>query len=212
MRASRSSSSSGKQRRRYVLLRLILILFVVLFIVYVFPSPWAFHMGGKFSPLGEWDGYGRVRASNGGGYLLFTHLRGGIVNNHGQPSCHLFGCEALTGSAEVCAGGGQRYTFALTGTVHGWYTTNGSRTNIDLTGGKPTPLPRGWVVAFHGVWHGAVLPIADTDHSFSEVFTPTGAIRTTTSTANAGTTHATLRNGSAASFDHACRVLAGQAH
>ena len=206
MRASRSSSSSGKQRRRYVLLRLILILFVVLFIVYVFPSPWAFHMGGKFSPLGEWDGYGRVRASNGGGYLLFTHLRSGIVNNHGQPSCHLFGCEALTGSAEVCAGGGQRYTFALTGTVHGWYTTNGSRTTIGLTGGTPASLPRGTVVAFHGVWKGPALPLAS--NSFTEVFTPAGDIRKTTSAANTGTALVVLRNGSQTSFDQACNALA----
>ena len=93
--------------------------------------------------------------------------------------------------------------------MHGWYTTNGSRTNIDLTGGKPKQLPPGWVVAFHGVWHGAVLPIADTDNSFSEVFTPAGAIRTTTSHADAGTARGTLRSGSMASFDQACRALAG---
>ena len=103
MWTSRSSSSPGNQGRRHIWLRLILILFVVLFIGYVFPSPWAFHMGGKFSPLGEWDGYGPVRASNGGSYLLFTHLRGGIVNNHGHASCSLTGCTALTGSAELCA-------------------------------------------------------------------------------------------------------------
>ena len=206
MRASRSSSSSGKQRRRYVLLRLILILFVVLFIVYVFPSPWAFHMGGKFSPSGEWDGYGRVRASNGGSYLLFTHLRGGIVNNHGQPSCHLLGCEALTGSAELCGAGGQRYTFVLTGAVHGWYTTNGSRTTIGLTGGTPASLPRGTVAAFHGVWKGPALPLAS--NSFTEVFTPAGDIRKTTSAANTGTALVVLRNGSQTSFDQACNALA----
>ena len=27
--------------------------------------------------------------------------------------------------------------------------------------------PEGWVVAFKGTWHGAVLPIADTDNSFT---------------------------------------------
>jgi len=93
--------------------------------------------------------------------------------------------------------------------VHGWYTTNGSRTNIDLTGGTPKRLPKGSVVAFQGVWHGAVLPIADTGNSFTEVFTPAGAIRTTTSTADAGATRGTLRAGSAASFNQACRALAG---
>jgi len=211
MRASRSSSSSGRPRR-YILLRIILIAFVVLWAVYVLPSPWAYHMGGKFSPLGEWDGYGQVHAANGGKYLLFTHLRGGIVINRGHSSCSLTGCERLTGSAELCTTGGQHYTFALTGAVHGWYTTNGSQTSIDLTGGTPVPLPHGWVIAFHGVWRGAALPIADTGKSFSEVFTPAGTIRTTNSTAHAGAARGTLRYGSAASFAHACRVLAGQAH
>jgi hypothetical protein len=67
------------------------------------------------------------------------------------------------------------------------------------------------VVAFHGVWHGAVLPIADTDNTFSEVFTPSGAIRAASSTADTGTARGTLRYGSVASFDRACRTLAGQA-
>jgi hypothetical protein len=204
MRASRSSSSSGRPRR-YILLRLILILFVALWAVYVLPSPWAFHMGGKFSPLGEWDGYGPVRASNGGRYLLFTHLRGGFLSNHGHSGCRLTGCETLTGSAELCARGGQRYTFTLTGAVHGWYTTNGSRTTIGLTGGTPTALPKGSVVAFHGTWKGSELPLAS--NSFTGVFTPAGAIRKTASAANAGTALAVLRNGSQTSFDQACNAL-----
>lgn len=208
MWASRSSSSPGNHGRRHIWLRLILILFVVAFIGYVFPSPWAFHMGGRFSPLGEWDGYGPVRASNGGSYLLFTHLRGGIVSNHGHGSCSLTGCDSLTGSAELCARGGQRYTFTLTGAVHGWYTTNGSRTTISLTGGTPTALPRGRVVAFHGVWKGPVLPLASTGGSFTGVFTPAGGIRSTASAASPGTALAVLRSGSQASFDQACNNLA----
>ena len=212
MLASRKAASKDGPRRRRIWLRLLLILIVVLLGLYVLPTPWAFHMGGRFSPLGEWDGYGPDQAGNGGHYLLYTHLRGGILNNHGQPGCSLTGCDTLTGSAQLCTQGGQHYTFDLTGAVHGWYTTNGSRTNIDLTGGTPRPLPHGWVIAFHGTWRGAALPIADTDNSFSEVFTPAGAIRTANSTANAGTAHGTLRYGSAASFARACRVLAGQAH
>ena len=211
MRASRKPASKDGSGRRYVLLRLLLILIVVLLALYVLPSPWAFHMGSRFSAAGEWDGYGPVQAGNGGRYLLYTHLRGGILHNHGQAGCSLTGCDTLTGTAQLCTQGGQHYTFPLTGAVHGWYTTDGSPTNINLTGGTPKPLPHGWVIAFHGVWHGAVLPIADTDNSFSEVFTPDGAIRTATSSAGARTTHGTLRYGSVTSFDRACRALAGQA-
>jgi hypothetical protein len=208
MWASRSSSSPPRPRRRHIWLRLLLIVVVVLFALYVLPSPWAFHMGGKFSPLGEWDGYGPVRATNGGSYLLFTHLRGGLLANHGQSGCSFTGCDTLTGSAQLCAKDGQRYTFALTGAVHGWYTTNGSRTTIALTGGTPPALPHGSVVAFHGVWKGAVLPLASTGNSFTEAFTPAGGIRKTASAANAGTALAVLRNGSQTSFDQACHTLA----
>jgi hypothetical protein len=207
MWASRSASSAGWSRR-LLWLRLLLILIVVLVAAYFLPSPWAFHMGGKFSLLGEWDGYGQVRASNGGSYLLFTHLRGGIAANHSQPGCRLTGCDSLTGSAQLCARGGQHYTFTLTGAVHGWYTTDGSRTTISLTGGTPASLPKGGAVAFHGVWHGPELPLASTGGSFTEVFTPAGAIRKARSTANAGTALTVLRNGSQTSFDQACHALA----
>jgi len=206
MRASRKSASQAGSRR-HILLRFLLIGIVVLLGLYVLPAPWAFHMGGKFSPVGEWDGYGPVQSGNGGHYLLYTHLRGGFANNHGHPGCSFVSCDVLSGTAQLCTQGGQYYTFDLTGAVHGWYTTNGSRTNIALTGGKPNSLPHGSVVAFHGVWHGAVLPIAGT--SFGEVLTPSGAIRTTRSAA--GTARGTLRYGSVTSFDRACRALAGQA-
>src|SRR6516165_6643281 len=212
MRASRKPAPKDRSGRRYIALRLLLILIVVLLALYVLPTPWAFHMGGRFSPTGEWDGYGPVQAGNGGRSLLYTQLRGGILHHHGHAGCSLTGCDTLTGTAQLCTQGGQHYTFDLTGAVHGWYTTNGSQTNINLTGGTPKQLPHGWVIAFHGVWHGAVLPIADTDNSFSEVFTPAGTIRTTNSTAHAGAARGTLRYGSAANFAHACRVLAGQAH
>jgi hypothetical protein len=202
--------SEPQPPKRHLALRILLILIVVAVGAYILPSPWAFHMGGKFSPLAEWDGYGPVQASNGGHYLLYTHLRGGIVNDHGHAGCSLTGCGSLVGSAQLCTQGGQHYTFVLTGAVHGWYSTNGSRTSIELTGGTPKRLPRGWVVAFHGTWHGPDLPIADTGKSFTEVFTPAGVIRTTTSAKDAGTARGTLRAGSVDGFDQACRDLAGK--
>ena len=207
---SRKSASQDKPRKRHLVLRVVLIVVIVGLCVYILPTPWAYHMGGKFSPLGEWDGYGPVQASNGGRYLLYTQIRGGIVNDRGHARCSLTGCDSLTGTAQLCTQGGQHYTFELTGAVHGWYTTDGSRTSIELTGGTPKRLPSGWVVAFHGRWHGAELPIADSDNSFTKVFTPAGTIRTTTSTKDAGTARGTLRSGSADSFDQACRALAGK--
>ena len=66
-----------------------LIVFVVLFLLVFVPAPWAFHIGSRFTPFGQWDGYGPVQASNGGRYLLFTHIQGGIIGRAGRPGCDL---------------------------------------------------------------------------------------------------------------------------
>jgi hypothetical protein len=194
----KSSPKTAKSRGGPVLLRLLLIVIVLALLAAFLPAPWAVDMGGHFSALGEWDGYGPVRASNGGSYLLFTHLHGGITNGDAV-ACTIRGCESLTGSAQLCTSSGQRYTFDLTGAVHTWLT------DINLTGGVPKALPHGWVVAFHGIWRGHVLPVTST--SFTKVFTPAGAIRTTASAAGAGTAAGELRFGSATAFDRACNTL-----
>jgi hypothetical protein len=191
-----------------VWLRLLLIVVVAVLLVVVLPTPWALHIGGRFNLLGEWDGYGPVQASNGGRYVLFTHLRGGLFDGHGYSDCGFTGCDSLFGSAQLCTQSGKDYTFSLNGAVHGWLSTNGARTDINLTGGTPKALPGGWVVAFHGTWQGPNLPIADTGNSFTEIFTPAGAIRTVMSSADAGTARGVLRYGSVAAFDRACRALA----
>ena len=164
------------------MLRIVLIAFVALFLAEFVPAPWAFHIGSRFTPLGQWDGYGPVQASDGGRYLLFTHLQGGVFAHGGRPGCFLHGgCNNLRGSAKLCTESGRVYSFSLTGTMHGWLTTDGSPTDISLSGGSLAPLPPGLVVAFHGIWHGPVLPVASTDGSFTEAFTPAGAIRKATS-------------------------------
>lgn len=199
---------AGPARRGPVWLRLVLILIVVALLADVLPTPWALNIGGHFSALGEWDGFGPVQASNGGSYLLFTHLHGGILNGD-DTSCSFRGCESLSGSAQLCTRSGRRYTFGLSGAVHTWLSTDGALTTIELTGGTPKALPPGWVVAFHGIWRGPVLPVVSTDNSFTKVFTPAGSIRSTTSTADAGTARGQLRFGSAAAFASACNTLTG---
>jgi len=207
----KSSPNSSKSRGGPFLLRLLLIVIVVALLFAFLPAPWAIDIGGHFSAMGEWDGYGPVQASNGGSYILFTHVHGGITNGDAT-ACTIHGCESLTGSAQLCTSSGQRYTFDLGGAVHGWFSTNGSPTDIKLTGGTPKALPHGSVVAFRGTWKGPVLPIADVGNSFTKVFTPAGAIRTTASTADAGTAHGELHYGSAAAFAKACNKLAAGAH
>jgi hypothetical protein len=193
--------------------RLLLTVALALFAVYVVPTPWALHIGGQSTPFESWSGYGAMEASNGGRYVLFIQFRGGIeTSRRGRPSCSGRGCVNMTGTASLCTESGTTRTFNLRGTVHGWWTTDGSRTSISLTGCTPDRLPSGWVVAFHGIWDGPSLSLESPDNSFTEVFTPAGAIRRVTSTADNGTARTTLRFGTEDAFAEACRSLTVGAH
>jgi len=188
-------------------LRLLLLLALVIVLLYAVPTPWALHIGGESTPFGSWSGFGDVHASNGGQYILFIQFRGGIIGRRGRPSCSGRGCNNMFGAARLCTESGRIHTFDLTGVVHGWLTTDGSPTSVRLTGGLPERLPSGWVVAFHGAWDGPVLSLETPDNSFTEVFTPAGAIRHVTSTADSGTARVTLHAGPEASFTSACQAL-----
>jgi hypothetical protein len=188
-------------------LRLLLVAALAIVVVQVVPTPWALHIGGESTPFGYWSGVGAVHASNGGQYVLFIEFRGGIIGEGSRPSCSGRGCDNMFGTARMCTESGRIYTFKLRGIVHGWWTTDGSRTTVSLTGGTPDRLPPGWVVAFHGVWDGPVLSLESPDNSFTEIFTPAGAIRRVTSTADSGTARLTLRPRQEADFTSACREL-----
>lgn len=207
------SRPRATKRRGLGSLSLLGLTLVVVAVAYVGLTPWILHIGGRSTPLAQWDGYGRLVASNGGKYVLYTHLQGGMEagsNSTRTAACSFVsGCNTLRGTAQLCTESGVTRTFALSGTLAGWWTTDGAQTRIRLTGGAPAKLPPGWVVALHGVWHGPQLELASPDSSFTEVFTPRGEIRQTTSTADAGTAAVTLRYGSKADFEAACRALKG---
>lgn len=199
------------RRRRHPLLRLLrfIVLLAVLFlVVQAALNPWAFRIGGTFTPTMSWQGFGTVSASNRGHYVLYAQFRGGLLSGNGDPACSQLGCENLSGTARLCTSSGTTYTFPLTGEVKAWLNTDGSATNLDLTDGTPKSLPDGWVVALHGIWHGPALALHSPDNSFTEVFTPQGAIRSTTSTADAGTATVTLRPGTVIEFNQACHAIA----
>ena len=193
-------------RRRFVLLFVVLAVLVV----EVGIQPWVLHIGGRFTPTMTWSGYGQVQASNGGEYELYVHMRGGYFSGYRRAGCSHRGCNNVLGDAQLCGRNGVTEDFALTGVVHTWWSTDGASTMLLLTGGSPVKLPDGWAVAFGGTWQGASLVVKDTDNSFTEPFTPDGTIRTTTSTADAGTATVTLRSGSADDFSRACRALSGK--
>ncbi len=194
-----------RMRRRFLLVFAL----VAVLVVEIGLQPWVLHIGGRFTPTMTWSGYGRVQASNGGEYELYVHVRGGFLSSR-RVGCSHSGCTNLVGDAQLCGRNGVTEDLTLTGEVHTWWSTDGARTMLLLTGGSPVKLPDGWVVAFGGTWQGPNLVVEDTDNSFTEPFTPDGAIRTTTSTADAGSAAVTLRSGSAGDFSSACRALSGK--
>lgn len=200
-------SRTGSRGRRG-LPSLLALLVVVFLVVYVGLTPWALHIGGRSTPLGRWDGFGEVQASKGGRYVLFTHFEAGAMGGK-SPGRHggFGGSDNLHGTAELCTESGVTHDLTLTGNVYGWWTTDGARTRVRLTGGAPMPLPSGWVVAWHGSWRGPALDLSSPDNSFTEIFTPRGEIRRVTSTADAGTASVTLQYGSREDFATACRAL-----
>ncbi len=208
------SSRPGRPRSKRLLplLRLGLLVVVVVAVVNVLAPPWVFHIGGRFTPATVWDGYGTVHASNGGDYVLYAHLQGGLnIARYGPGGCDdVSGCSNLRGSARLCTQQGKTYSFALDGVVSTWWSTNGARTSITLRPSPPRSMPAGFVFVFAGVWRGATLPVANRDNSFTEVFTPDGTIRWATSTRNAGIATATLRAGSSLAFAGACRALSAE--
>jgi hypothetical protein len=184
----------------------------IIFVQYAGLTPWALHIGGRTTPGEQWDGFGQVQASNGGRYVLYTHLQGGLLGQTRYTSYGGGGLQRqdnLHGTAELCTESGATHTFKLTGVVGGWWTTDGARTSIALTGGAPVKLQSGWVVALHGIWRGPVLELSSPDNSFTEAITPRGEIRRVTSTADAGTARVTLQYGSHDAFLAACRGLHG---
>jgi hypothetical protein len=196
------------QRGRLGWRSLLLIMAVVLAIMYAGLTPWALRIGGRRTLDRLWDGFGQVTASNGGRYLLYVHLEGGRVGTAtGRGGAAGPRRDNLQGSAELCTESGAIHTFKLRGVVDGWWTTDGAPTKIGLTGGAPVKLQSGWVVSWHGIWHGPALELHDPDNSFTEAFTPRGEIRRVTSTADAGTARVVLMYGSHDDFAAACRAL-----
>src|SRR5579864_9551745 len=190
-------------------LKLLLVVAVCVAAVIVIPTPWVLHIGGEVTPWMTWRGFGPVQASNGGRYILFIRFTGGIAaNGRNRPSCSGRGCDDMFGEARLCTQNGTTHIFKLAGMMHGWWSTEGAKPAIRLTGGAPAKLPSGWVVAFHGTWKGPELTLDSPDNSFTKVFTPAGMIRRVTSTADAGTAHVTLKPGSLDDFDKACKSIA----
>ncbi|HLW55109.1 MAG TPA: hypothetical protein VKW06_19930 [Candidatus Angelobacter sp.] len=115
--------------------------------------PWAFNIGGRFSPWTMWNGYGKLQSSTGATYGLYLqfwlkpHRGPGPSNN-------------LQGNAILCTPKGMTYKYQLGANVtKAWSTTEGKTTYVYLYRPKGSQQLEG--IDFVGVWRNGELVLDD---------------------------------------------------
>ncbi len=102
---------------------LVAVCVIVVYAVVAVTSPWAFHIGGRWTPLLYWSGYGKLTTKNGSFplYVIF------YPSPHFS-KLHLDGLRptgGLRGTAHLCTSAGVVEPLKLSGTIYGgWSSTN----------------------------------------------------------------------------------------
>jgi len=125
--------------------------------------PWAVHIGGRWTPLLNWWGYGSLLTKGGTRYPLFIDL---------HPSSHFSRLRldgqrptgGVAGSACLCTSPGTFQYLRLSGTIYGgWSSTEGALVGFRLL--EPTVLDlgqkRGGYFDLVGRWQGQELVMND---------------------------------------------------
>ena len=105
------------------LFKLLLLCGIVIYGAVAVTSPWAFHIGGRWTPLLYWSGYGKLATKTGTHPLYvifypsahFSRLRGEGLRPTG----------GVQGTASLCTSPGVVENLKLGGTIYGgWSSTN----------------------------------------------------------------------------------------
>ena len=122
----------GRRARRGCLTKLFSLLLVgvlggaLLYGLVAITAPWALHIGGRWTPLLTWHGYGELVTKNGTKYPLYINF---YPSSHFS-QLHLEGLRptgGLQGSGWLCTSRGVTQHLDLSGTIYGgWRSTDGS--------------------------------------------------------------------------------------
>jgi hypothetical protein len=142
---------------------LALLLAILIPVVMAAIMPWAFHMGGRWTPFLTWWGSGRLVTKSGIGYPLFVML---------NPSAHFSRLQmqgrrasgGVQGNACLCISPGVSQYLKIGGTIYGdWQSTEGSLVTLRLL--EPTIVDLGQQRAGYfdliGQWQHSELVLAD---------------------------------------------------
>jgi hypothetical protein len=138
---------------------------VVLYGVVAITSPWAFHIGGRWTPFLNWHGYGQLLTRGGVEYPLYVSFYPASRFSH----LHLEGLRptgGLQGSGWLCTSPGVTQRLNLSGTIYGgWRSTDGSLMGVRLL--EPRIIDVGQGHGFFdltGRWQGPKLVMDDRGH------------------------------------------------
>jgi hypothetical protein len=200
-------------RRRFGCLGSLVFVVVFAVVFYVAVVPWSLHIGGRWTPLGTWQGVGRLRDSAGTQYGLYVRFypflrrgrRGGLrVGRRPWPSYD------LRGTASACPAGGAKYEFNLRGEISGlWLDTDGKQVVLSLSEPRGPKLRRAF--SLYGAFNGQDLVLDDRKTMFMN-FRPDGTLTPSGSyTSPVPEKHATvtLSWGSYADFESLCAKIVG---
>jgi hypothetical protein len=147
-------------RRRGIFASLVALLLLCAAVVYgvaAVTAPWAFHIGGRWTPLLYWSGSGTLH-TKGGAYPLYVT----IYPSSSFSRLHLDGLRpsgGVQGSGSLCTSRGAILYLKLGGTIYnGWRSTAGSFIQFRLL--EPKYIDVGQKQGFfdlYGRWHGPQL-------------------------------------------------------
>ena len=177
------STRRRRFKKRHGFLGLLVVLLIVI-LVQVLIAPWAFHIGGSFTPLGNWTGAAQGKAPNGDRYAVQLDLQMYLLNDH--PCSQLGGCDDFHGTMTVCTKAG-RYTLQnMSGKVGGWLSTDGQTMRFSFAPGRNNKDYHllGQVIGdMQGVWHGKVYQATDEGY-LERDFKPDGTPRSVVTSAD----------------------------
>src|SRR5205823_13878833 len=116
-------------KRHGALTKIILLVVFCVAVVYavvLITSPWAFHIGGRFTPMLMWEGSGKLLTKGGVEYPLYLYF---YPDSHFS-KLHLDGKQptgGVQGVGWLCTSRGVMQRLNLGGTIYnGWRSTEGS--------------------------------------------------------------------------------------
>jgi hypothetical protein len=138
-------------------LGLVVLCLAIVYGVAAITSPWAFHIGGRSTPLLYWSGYGKLVAKSGT-YPLYVLL---YPSSHFS-RLHLDGMRptgGVQGSGWLCTSPGVVQRLHLSGTLFGgWTSTEGALLDFRLNERKIFDVgQRQGFFDLYGRWHGQQL-------------------------------------------------------